>query len=174
MGGSLLKQGADLPELPEQFSRTLNMICQSCMTKETWNRPTAQQLADFANKYINGAPLKITWKIAADIEVPNNIIVDNQEKQTPVAQALNNAHQSAQMSNADLKKTMINTSDVFADNKTVGLVRNSSDVVAEMQPTSEAKFAIKSDKKAEPLAAWIWIVVAVAGLLFGMVLNYLS
>lgn len=174
MGGSLLKQGADLPELPEQFSRTLNMICQSCMTKETWNRPTAQQLADFANKYINGDPLKITWKIAADIEVPNNIIVDNQEKQTPVAQALNNAHQSAQMSNADLKKTMINTSDVFADNKTVGLVRNSSDVVAEMQPTSEAKFAIKSDKKAEHLAAWIWIVVAVAGLLFGMVLNYLS
>lgn len=174
MGGSLLKQGADLPELPEQFSRTLNMICQSCMTKETWNRPTAQQLADFANKYINGDPLKITWKIAADIEVPNNIIVDNQEKQTPEAQALNNAHQSAQMSNADLKKTMINTSDVFADNKTVGLVRNSSDVVAEMQPTSEAKFAIKSDKKAQPLAAWIWIVVAVAGLLFGMVLNYLS
>ena len=54
MGGSLLKQGADMPELPEEFSPTLNMVCQSCMTKEPWNRPTAQQLAEFAARYIDG------------------------------------------------------------------------------------------------------------------------
>jgi serine/threonine protein kinase len=48
MGGSLLKQGADMPELPDSYSETLNMVCQACMTKETWNRPTAQQIADFA------------------------------------------------------------------------------------------------------------------------------
>ena len=61
MGGSLLKQGADMPELPEEFSETLNMVCQSCMAKEPWNRPTAQQLADFAAKHIDGENPKPAW-----------------------------------------------------------------------------------------------------------------
>lgn len=174
MGGSLLKQGADMPELPEQYSRELNMICQSCMTKETWNRPTAQQLADFASRYIDGETPKITWKIAADIEIPENVIVEGQNKPAAAPQASNNASQVASQSNADMKKTMVNAASAFAENKTVAFTPNVSEPVAEMEPAPEAKFAIKSDKKAEPIAAWVWVVVAVAGLAFGLVLNYLS
>lgn len=174
MGGSLLKQGADMPELPEQYSRELNMICQSCMTKETWNRPTAQQLADFASRYIDGETPKITWKIAADIEIPENVIVEGQSKPATAPQAPDNASQVAPKSNADMKKTMVNAASAFAENKTVAFTPNVSEPVAEMEPAPEAKFAIKSDKKAEPIAAWVWVVVAVAGLAFGLVLNYLS
>jgi serine/threonine protein kinase len=174
MGGSLLKQGADMPELPEQYSRALNMICQSCMTKETWNRPTAQQLADFASRYIDGETPKITWKIAADIEIPENVIVEGQNKPAAAPQAPDNASQVASQSNADMKKTMVNAASAFAENKTVAFTPNVSEPAAEMEPAPEAKFAIKSDKKAEPIAAWVWVVVAVAGLAFGLVLNYLS
>ncbi len=174
MGGSLLKQGADMPELPEQYSRELNMICQSCMTKETWNRPTAQQLADFASRYIDGETPKITWKIAADIEIPENVIVEGQSKPATAPQTPDNASQVASQSNADMKKTMVNAASAFAENKTVAFTPNVSEPAAEMEPAPEAKFAIKSDKKAEPIAAWVWVVVAVAGLAFGLVLNYLS
>lgn len=174
MGGSLLKQGADMPELPEQYSRELNMICQSCMTKETWNRPTAQQLADFASRYIDGETPKITWKIAADIEIPENVIVEGQNKPAAAPQASNNASQVASKSNADMKKTMVNAASAFAENKTVAFTPNVSEPAAEVQPAPEAKFAIKSDRKAEPIAAWVWVVVAIAGLAFGLVLNYLS
>ena len=174
MGGSLLKQGADMPELPEQYSRELNMICQSCMTKEPWNRPTAQQLADFASRYIDGQTPKITWKIADDIEVPENIIVEGQSKPAAAPQAADNAPQSAPVSNADLKKTVTNASSAFAENKTVTFTSNVSEPAADVQPAPEAKFAIKSDKKAEPIAAWVWVVVAIAGLAFGLVLNYLG
>ncbi len=174
MGGSLLKQGADMPELPEQYSRELNMICQSCMTKEPWNRPTAQQLADFASKYIDGQTPKITWKIADDIEVPENIIVEGQSKPATAPQVADNAPQSAPVSNADLKKTVTNASSAFAENKTVAFTPNVSEPAADVQPASEAKFAIKPDKKAEPIAAWVWVVVAIAGLAFGLVLNYLG
>lgn len=174
MGGSLLKQGADMPELPEQYSRELNMICQSCMTKETWNRPTAQQLADFASRYIDGETPKITWKIAADIEIPENVIVEGQNKPAAAPQASNNASQAASKSNADMKKTMVNAASAFAENKTVAFTPNVSEPAAEVQPAPEAKFAIKSDRKAEPIAAWVWVVVAIAGLAFGLVLNYLS
>ncbi len=174
MGGSLLKQGADMPELPEQYSRELNMICQSCMTKETWNRPTAQQLADFASRYIDGETPKITWKIAADIEIPENVIVEGQNKPAAAPQAPDNASQAASKSNADMKKTMVNAASAFAENKTVAFTSNVSEPAAEVQPAPEAKFAIKSDRKAEPIAAWVWVVVAIAGLAFGLVLNYLS
>lgn len=174
MGGSLLKQGADMPELPEQYSRELNMICQSCMTKETWNRPTAQQLADFASRYIDGETPKITWKIAADIEIPENVIVEGQNRPAAAPQAPDNASQAASKSNADMKKTMVNAASAFAENKTVAFTPNVSEPAAEVQPAPEAKFAIKSDRKAEPIAAWIWVVVAIAGLAFGLVLNYLS
>jgi serine/threonine protein kinase len=174
MGGSLLKQGADMPELPEQYSRELNMICQSCMTKETWNRPTAQQLADFASRYIDGETPKITWKIAADIEIPENVIVEGQDKPAVAPQAPDNASQAASKSNADMKKTMVNAASAFAENKTVAFTPNVSEPAAEVQPAPEAKFAIKSDRKAEPIAAWVWVVVAIAGLAFGLVLNYLS
>ena len=174
MGGSLLKQGADMPELPEQYSRELNMICQSCMTKETWNRPTAQQLADFASRYIDGETPKITWKIAADIEIPENVIVEGQNKPAAAPQAPDNASQTASKSNADMKKTMVNAASAFAENKTVAFTPNVSEPAAEVQPAPEAKFAIKSDRKAEPIAAWVWVVVAIAGLAFGLVLNYLS
>lgn len=61
MGGSLQKQGADMPELPEEFSETLNMVCQACMAKEPWNRPTAQQLADFTDRYMKGENPPVTW-----------------------------------------------------------------------------------------------------------------
>ena len=174
MGGSLLKQGADMPELPEQYSRELNMICQSCMTKETWNRPTAQQLADFASRYIDGETPKITWKIAADIEIPENVIVEGQNKPAAAPQASNNASQAASKSNADMKKTMVNAASAFAENKTVAFTPNVSEPAVEVQPAPEAKFAIKSDRKTEPIAAWVWVVVAIAGLAFGLVLNYLS
>lgn len=174
MGGSLLKQGADMPELPEQYSRELNMICQSCMTKETWNRPTAQQLADFASRYIDGETPKITWKIAADIEIPENVIVEGQNKPAAAPQAPDNASQTASKSNADMKKTMVNAASAFAENKTIAFTPNVSEPAAEVQPAPEAKFAIKSERRSEPIAAWVWVVVAIAGLAFGLVLNYLS
>lgn len=172
MGGSLLKQGADMPELPEQYSRTLNMICQACMTKETWNRPTAQQLADFASKYMEGETPKITWKIDQSIEIPANVIVDNQNKPAATPPVESEAHVAPQLSTAELKSTMAHAAEFMADNnKTVALTPNISEPIEEMQPAPEAKFAIKSDKKEQPIAAWVWVVVALAGLISGVVLN---
>lgn len=66
MGGSMLKQGAEIPELPEEFSETLNMVCQSCLAKAPWERPTAAQLADFAAKTINGDSPRPVWLAGHD------------------------------------------------------------------------------------------------------------
>lgn len=63
MGGSLQKKGADMPELPEGYSETLSMVFSSCLALETWNRPTAAQLRDFAAQVIKGKKPEPTWHI---------------------------------------------------------------------------------------------------------------
>jgi bacteriorhodopsin len=67
---------------------------------------------------------------------------------------------------------MAHAAEFMADNnKTVALTPNISEPIEEMQPAPEAKFAIKSDKKEQPIATWVWVVVALAGLISGVVLN---
>ena len=139
---------------------------------ETWNRPTAQQLADFASKYMEGETPKITWKIDQSIEIPANILVDNQSKPTAMQPAESDANTVAKPSTAELKSTMAHAAEFMMDNnKTVAFTPSVSEPVAKMQPAPEAKFAIKSDKREQSIAAWVWIVVALAGLISGFVLN---
>ena len=54
MGGVMLQQGAELPELDERYSADLNRMMQACMAKETWDRPTAATLAAYAATKLNG------------------------------------------------------------------------------------------------------------------------
>lgn len=54
MGGIMLQQGAELPELDERYSADLNRMMQACMAKETWDRPTAAKLAAYAATKLNG------------------------------------------------------------------------------------------------------------------------
>lgn len=74
MGGSLQKQGADMPELPDNYSRRLNMVCTSCMAKETWDRPTAAQLRDYAAQVLDNRVAEVTWNLPEpfvdDTDVP--------------------------------------------------------------------------------------------------------
>lgn len=63
MGGSMQKQGADIPDLPSEFSAELNMVMQSCLAKETWDRPTAEQLADYANQKRKGGTPQPQWTL---------------------------------------------------------------------------------------------------------------
>ena len=61
MGGSMQKQGADIPDLPEEFSEELNLLMQSCLAKETWDRPTAEQIAEYTSKCIKEGRVRPSW-----------------------------------------------------------------------------------------------------------------
>ena len=74
MGGSLQKQGAEMPDIPEEYSERLNMICASCMAKETWNRPTAAQVRDYAGQVLDGRKPEITWNYEGPYKEPAPVI----------------------------------------------------------------------------------------------------
>lgn len=59
-GGGMLLAGAMLPELSaDKWSANLNDAMQACLAKETWDRPTARQLADYAGRILRGRD--ISW-----------------------------------------------------------------------------------------------------------------
>lgn len=160
MGGSLLKQGADMPELPEEFSDTLNMVCQSCMAKEPWNRPTAQQLADFATKHIDGESPKPVWIKEESAPVKEEIKPDAPE---PVKVAEPAPKPQADKKPADKKPG--------PERKNVGVKRT---VIAEGKGEivpPEVHF-VDPVPEAKPIGAAVWVAVAAAGLVLGFILNY--
>ncbi len=59
-GGLALKKGAEIPELPEGFSRELNTIIRQCMALEPEDRPTAAQLKQYAQQYLTSG----RWPVA--------------------------------------------------------------------------------------------------------------
>lgn len=71
-GGGMLKSGAEMPELPKNYSKELNMVMQSCLALNTWDRPTAEQLADFARRKTKGESPQPTWNVLVKIEEPAN------------------------------------------------------------------------------------------------------
>lgn len=60
-GGGMLLRGAEIPAIPGHFSEELKKTVQSCLAKETWNRPTAEQLRDYAEAKLQGRNPVKTW-----------------------------------------------------------------------------------------------------------------
>jgi formylglycine-generating enzyme required for sulfatase activity/serine/threonine protein kinase len=52
-GGLTLKAGADVPNLPAGFSPELNELLKRCMAKETWERPTGEELIQIAKHFLS-------------------------------------------------------------------------------------------------------------------------
>lgn len=163
MGGSLLKQGADMPELPEEFSETLNMVCQSCMAKEPWNRPTAQQLADFAAKHMDGENPKPAWIKEDKASVKEDVAEKLVEERIPVA-VKTNAEPVKEEPEVKLeKKTVIAAGNLSGKTVRVG----GGEVVT---PPDVRFVEQKPDQK--PLGAAVWVAAAAAGMVLGFILNY--
>lgn len=57
------RNGAEMPTLDSKWSKDMIMVMQSCLAKETWDRPTAQQLEEYSDAIIKGKPAKVTWNV---------------------------------------------------------------------------------------------------------------
>ena len=96
LGGSLQKQGADIPDLPEEFSDEIKVLFESCLAKETWHRPSAKQITDYASEYLAGKKPEITWNYPAEgdtVDVSEAVKVETIEKphEAPAKKSLSKA-----------------------------------------------------------------------------------
>lgn len=53
-GGILQKNGAEIPDLPATFSPELNKIIHMCLEEQPWERPTAEQIEEYAQIALDG------------------------------------------------------------------------------------------------------------------------
>ena len=142
MGGSMQKKGADIPELPDTFSDTLNLVVMSCMAQETWERPTARQLEEFASKQLAGDSPQITWTVPGGSSPVQVNTVPQQVAPAPVRQS--------QIKDKSLKQTVALGGGQYAP--------SSADVSDISEP----------EKGFGPL---VWGLVAFGGLAAGFLLN---
>lgn len=74
-GGGMLNVGSELPKLDsKKWSSNLNEVLQLCLAKDTWVRPTAEDLANYAQQILKGKDLSFTkWKkVPIDPNPPKN------------------------------------------------------------------------------------------------------
>ena len=57
-GGLLQRKGAEIPELPGDFSPLLKKTLDNCLQEEPWQRPTAEQLEEIATRAIRHPELR--------------------------------------------------------------------------------------------------------------------
>ena len=91
-GGLLQRKGAEIPELPGDFSPLLKKTLDDCLQEEPWNRPSADQLEETAIRAIrhpelrNAVPAAEPKAKATTMQLPNEYLqpADNSVKGTVV------------------------------------------------------------------------------------------
>ena len=53
-GGLMQKSGAEIPNIPGDWSKELQEVINRCLLKEPWDRPVAKQVAEWADKRLRG------------------------------------------------------------------------------------------------------------------------
>ena len=74
MGGCVQLSGARLPIISGAFSNELKQLVTACLAAETWNRPTAAQIHEYASAYIQKKtlpPLSIEKQVQKPIQKPS-------------------------------------------------------------------------------------------------------
>lgn len=64
MGGGMLKGGAEIPNIPQHYSERLDRLVTACLQKETWDRPTARDIENYASAVLRGESPVGRWEIA--------------------------------------------------------------------------------------------------------------
>ena len=60
-GGGMLLRGAEVPDLPDRFAGDVNATVRACLSKDTWDRPTAMQLHEYAEAKVAGRDVSCPW-----------------------------------------------------------------------------------------------------------------
>ena len=61
-GGVMQLHGAEIPKIPESYSQDLREAVAACLAKDTWERPTAEQLQSYAEAKLRGETPARLWK----------------------------------------------------------------------------------------------------------------
>lgn len=181
MGGVMQKNGADITELPDHYSDAFKALVNSCLALETWDRPSARQLAEEAQNQLHNlntvGKTVMTEKEEANAAAPVvNNIEDNRKTQIINTNELSSAQQNtvplaAERLDSSLSKTVMADP---ADQSLTGVpVRQIDDnPISAPEGRVFSSGELESEKKTS-FGASVWIAVSIIGFCCGFLLNML-
>ncbi len=97
-GGVMELHGAELPELPNKYSKELEQLMIKCLAKEPWDRPTASNILEVASHHINnnGNAKTVSYeKYKQEISTLKKIIKNDRAKYEQLQYFYNTAKEQA-------------------------------------------------------------------------------
>ncbi len=76
MGGCVQLNGARIPAIKGNYSQELLKLIPACLAAETWNRPTAVQINNYASAYLQKQPLPKIFAPESTSSAPEHPTVD--------------------------------------------------------------------------------------------------
>ena len=81
-GGVLQKNGAEIPIIEEDYSQELKDIVYSCLSKETWDRPSAMKIEEMTYNKLHGIAIPAATIVpGADTAQPTEVTEANSQPQ---------------------------------------------------------------------------------------------
>lgn len=166
MGGGMQKNGAEIPDL-EDFSPEMDMVMRSCLALETWDRPTAFQLEEYATKHLAGEKPSVTW------HMPEKVQAEPASRQgfeeVPVQYD----------PGAGIRTVIMSIKEDDPDTISPDYVQTVKLNDSNPKPNPSAVYSSGAGapaqvKEAEKgIAVWLWVVFPIVGLISGILLNLL-
>lgn len=169
MGGVMQKNGADMTELPGHFSDAFKSLVYSCLALETWDRPSAKQLAEEAVRQLH--LLESAGEAAQDEPEVNDAVIDNRKTQIiNVTDFAPEEKQTKRLFDGKKEKEQIQKTvrAEGADNRgatePIGIIDDGGRVFRTGEPDAGKK---------QMFGPSVWIAVSIIGLCCGFLLNIL-
>ena len=118
MGGCVQLNGARLPIIGGNFSSELNQLVTACLAAETWNRPTASQIYEYASAYLQKQKMPVL-----------KIQVLPQTNQNP-SPSSNNSHVYTKQEHLSTGVYNYNVSQVTPSHRSSGINEENKDSIA--------------------------------------------
>ena len=169
LGGSMQRQGAEIPDLSDNFSEDLNKVMQSCLAKETWDRPTAEMLADYAAQKVAGRDIPIPW--LKDEEPEQNV----QSKQQSVADSsIRNSNEGNAV--PEIKEADSDKGTLLLNRKSASSKKEQTDLKqsVESRDSDEGTIINKETPKPRGIKWYVWLLCIILGLGLGAALNFFN
>ena len=169
MGGVMQKNGADMTELPGHFSDAFKSLVYSCLALETWDRPSAKQLAEEAVRQLH--LLESAGEAAQDEPEVNGAVIDN--RKTQIINVTDFAPEEKQTKrlfdgkkeNEQIQKTVrAERADNRGATEPIGIIDDGGRVFRTGEPDAGKK---------QMFGPSVWIAVSIIGLCCGFLLNIL-
>lgn len=61
-GGVLLLNGAEIPDIPGNWSQALKATVSACLSRDTWERPKAEDISHYTRDFIKGSISRLPWE----------------------------------------------------------------------------------------------------------------